>query len=249
MDSYSNTLVKLAQKPKHRGAYFMEDAKEKNMALVESKYKDIKLYILVRPEDDIIYSTKFFAYGGTLSLAIGEKLCQLIENKKVDELSLSPEVVAKELDYPTANLSQPVTELINAIIKNYPPSKAIALATQKIKINKKLDLKSLSEKEREWVDKPIAEKIKSIESLLDAQVRPGLNMDGGDITILGIEDHYKLKVRWEGACGGCSSSMGATLSFIEDKLRKNIFECLEIIADNTEIERQQTSPFASSQSF
>jgi NifU-like protein len=48
-------------------------------------------------------------------------------------------------------------------------------------------------------------------------------MDGGDLQVLDIEDGKKLTVRYEGACGSCGSSVGATLAFIEDTLRRQLF--------------------------
>jgi Fe-S cluster biogenesis protein NfuA len=36
------------------------------------------------------------------------------------------------------------------------------------------------------------------------EIRPFLNSDGGDITLISIEDDKHVKVRLEGACTSCS---------------------------------------------
>ncbi|RZJ73725.1 MAG: NifU family protein, partial [Flavobacterium sp.] len=42
-----------------------------------------------------------------------------------------------------------------------------------------------------------------IERALD-EIRPFLESDGGNISLIGIEDDKHVKVRLEGACVGCS---------------------------------------------
>ncbi len=244
--AYSQKILDLASAPKHRGAYFHEDAKDKNMALVEGKYRDLKVYWLVNPETDTVFSAKFFAYGGTLSLAIGEAICTLVEGHNFTDPGVfsiqdienflrdtpdTPALAEEKEDTFTA-----VIEILKETRRNYPDAKNVAVATQKaseIK-NDPRDFSSLDEAGKKWLDTPKEEQLKKIEEVLTKDIRPGLNMDGGDITVLDLEEGYKLKVNWEGACGGCSSSAGATLSYLEDKLRKELFEGLKVESDSAQ---------------
>ena len=73
-EKFSEKFEAAAKSPKNRGAYYQEEATEKGMALVEAKFKDMKLYWLVDTGEDRVYSAKFFAYGGKVSVAIGETL-------------------------------------------------------------------------------------------------------------------------------------------------------------------------------
>lgn len=57
-----------------------------------------------------------------------------------------------------------------------------------------------------------------IEEILDRTVRPGLQADGGDIEALEFVDN-RLKILYQGACGGCPSSMMGTLDAIQSILR------------------------------
>jgi Fe-S cluster biogenesis protein NfuA len=63
------------------------------------------------------------------------------------------------------------------------------------------------------------EKLDAIRQLLDERVRPYLQGDGGDLYVLGLEDHV-LKVHYQGACGSCPSSISGTLAGIEGLVRE-----------------------------
>jgi Fe-S cluster biogenesis protein NfuA len=71
-------------------------------------------------------------------------------------------------------------------------------------------------------------KLEQINELLDEEVRPFLQGDGGDLYVVGIEGHT-LKVHYQGACGTCPSSISGTLAGIEG-LVKRIDPEMEVIA-------------------
>ena len=72
------------------------------------------------------------------------------------------------------------------------------------------DLSNLSDADKARVEK--------INAILDEQVRPYLQGDGGDLYVVGI-DGNKLMVHYQGACGTCPSSISGTLAGIEGLLR------------------------------
>jgi Fe-S cluster biogenesis protein NfuA len=72
------------------------------------------------------------------------------------------------------------------------------------------------------------EKLAAIRQLLDEQVRPYLQGDGGDLHILGLEDNV-LRVHYQGACGSCPSSISGTLAGIEGLVRQ-LDPDIEVIA-------------------
>jgi Fe-S cluster biogenesis protein NfuA len=67
-----------------------------------------------------------------------------------------------------------------------------------------------------------------INGLLDEQIRPYLQGDGGDLYVLGLEGN-KLTVHYQGACGSCPSSISGTLVSIEN-LVKTIEPDIEVVA-------------------
>ena len=72
------------------------------------------------------------------------------------------------------------------------------------------------------------ERVARINDILDEQVRPYLQGDGGDLYVVGLEGN-KLKVHYQGACGSCPSSISGTLTGIEN-LVKQIEPDIEVVA-------------------
>lgn len=72
-------------------------------------------------------------------------------------------------------------------------------------------------------------RLAEINSILDDRIRPYLAGDGGWLEIVALEEHT-LKIRYEGACGTCPSSLTGTLMAIENILRNEIDPELEVIA-------------------
>jgi Fe-S cluster biogenesis protein NfuA len=59
----------------------------------------------------------------------------------------------------------------------------------------------------------------NIEKALE-EIRPFLNSDGGDITLISIEDNKHVKVRLEGACNSCSVSQMTMRAGVETTIKK-----------------------------
>jgi NifU-like protein len=240
---FSKKIESLAASPRHRGAFFTEDATAKDLALVTAKYKDIKVYWLVDPQSDLIYDAKFFSYGGPVSMAMGEILSSLVRGMKVDTACETPieeiEILLRDTEGPDANkpaTAQPMDVafanlpmLLATARESYPSAKALALASLQLKQSTsgirpdRASYESLTEADNAWLARPKEEQLEQIELVLNNDIRPGLNMDGGDLQVLDLEEGRKLSVRYEGACGSCGSSVGATLSFIEDTMRRQLF--------------------------
>lgn len=57
-----------------------------------------------------------------------------------------------------------------------------------------------------------------IDAIINQNVRPYLQMDGGDLHLVGLEGNV-LRIHYQGACGSCPSSAMGTLKAIENLLR------------------------------
>ncbi len=224
---------------KHRGAYYQEDASEKGMALLEAKFKDTKLYWLVDLKEDRIFSARFFAYGGKVSLVIGETLCTMVEGLTVDEACslLKTDVEAKLRDEPEVpavpeskmKAFDTVEELLKTAKEQYPSAKGVAIASASID---KADFQSTTELNlaaQAWMGLTKDEQKEQIEIVLDEHIRPALMNDGGNVQVLDVTDGEKVLVQYQGACGSCGSSLGATLSFMESTLRKHIYNDINVV--------------------
>lgn len=85
------------------------------------------------------------------------------------------------------------------------------------------DFESIEEKKsKEKPDRShlSAERV-AIEEILDRTIRPGLQSDGGDIEVVDFKEN-EVKIMYQGACGGCPSSMMGTLEAIQSILRNEL---------------------------
>lgn len=245
-ETYSRKFEETAAQPKHRGAYYKEDALEKGMALVQAKFKDIKLCWLVDVREDRVYSARFFAYGGKVSLGIGETLCSMAEGLTVQEAcSLLGDDMERALrdDAETPAVPQAkraafdvAGELLKIVENEYPAAKATAQAAAAIKdngpSNQPPSFAELSLVEQAWLGLSKEEQIDQIDIVLDEKIRPALINDGGNVDIVDVVEGRKVLIEYQGACGSCGSSIGGTLSFIEQTLRNHVFKDL-VVTPNT----------------
>lgn len=72
-------------------------------------------------------------------------------------------------------------------------------------------------------------KLAQIEELLDDRIRPYLAGDGGWLEVLELADNT-LKIRYEGACGSCPSSLTGTLMAIENMIREEVDPDITVVA-------------------
>ena len=68
----------------------------------------------------------------------------------------------------------------------------------------------------------------SIEKALD-EIRPFLQSDGGDISLISIDNDNSVKVKLEGACVGCSVNQMTLKSGVEMTIKKYAPQIEEVI--------------------
>ncbi|MCR9263937.1 MAG: NifU family protein [Flavobacteriaceae bacterium] len=74
-----------------------------------------------------------------------------------------------------------------------------------------------------------SEEIKTnVEKALD-EIRPFLQSDGGDITLISIDNDSSVKVRLEGNCIGCSVNQMTLKSGVEMTIKKYAPQIEEVI--------------------
>lgn len=78
--------------------------------------------------------------------------------------------------------------------------------------------------------KELSPELQEIEEILDRTIRPGLQADGGDLTVTDYE-HPELYIAFEGACGSCPSSLMGTLQAIQGILQNEFHEDIQVIPE------------------
>jgi Fe-S cluster biogenesis protein NfuA len=60
------------------------------------------------------------------------------------------------------------------------------------------------------------------------EVRPALQMDGGDVELVGV-DAGIVRVRLLGACGGCPMATMTLVGFVEERLKSRVPEIRQVV--------------------
>jgi Fe-S cluster biogenesis protein NfuA len=82
----------------------------------------------------------------------------------------------------------------------------------------------------------------SVSSLLETDIAPVLAQDGGGLELLSVEvhatprmgrpdyQHYRVTIRYQGACGSCASSTSGTLEAIENFLVEMVHDDIVVVS-------------------
>ncbi len=69
-----------------------------------------------------------------------------------------------------------------------------------------------------------------VKEIIEKEIRPALQMDGGDIEFLGLDDEGTVKVRLLGACGACPFSVMTLKMGVEQSLKNMVPGIKQVIA-------------------
>lgn len=78
----------------------------------------------------------------------------------------------------------------------------------------------------------LVQKIKAVESILEAYIRPTLKADGGDVELIDIKESegtFEVLIKYQGECMSCSMNTTTTLAGIEDMLKFKLKAPLKVI--------------------
>ena len=68
---------------------------------------------------------------------------------------------------------------------------------------------------------PMMRKPLFVEAVMEESIRPALANDGGGLEVIEVDGPI-VRIRYQGACGGCPSSTGGTLRVIENHLKSQL---------------------------
>jgi len=68
----------------------------------------------------------------------------------------------------------------------------------------------------------------NVENALE-EIRPFLKSDGGDVTLISIEDGKKVNIRFEGACTSCTVNQMTLKSGVEMTIKKHAPQIEEVV--------------------
>jgi len=62
------------------------------------------------------------------------------------------------------------------------------------------------------------------------RLRPAIQSDGGDVELVGVDEHGVVSVRLSGACVGCPSSESTLTTGIERNLKQLVPEVTSVVS-------------------
>ncbi|MBQ9971375.1 MAG: Fe-S cluster assembly protein NifU [Elusimicrobiaceae bacterium] len=81
--------------------------------------------------------------------------------------------------------------------------------------------------EKTFSQMTIVEKIKAVETVLEEEIRPRLNMDGGSAELVDLAGNT-VKIRLMGMCSGCVNAQATLKNFIEKTLKEKLDESISV---------------------
>lgn len=85
---------------------------------------------------------------------------------------------------------------------------------------------------KEFGSMSLVQKIKTVESVLDANIRPMLMMDGGNLELLDIKEdgeNIDIYIRYMGACSTCATGSTGTLYAIDSVLKEKLDKRIRVL--------------------
>jgi NifU-like protein len=236
---FSKKMADKIVRPRNVGIFKPQDAEERGMRCVIGRAglvvdgNAVALYWLVDKEDGIIVDTKFQVFGGAALIAAAESACELVIGKNYDQAKrIGAELIDKQLRDKPENpaFPQETITLLNLVLEAIDDAaekcEGIPLASTYVSPVPQ------TEEGREypgWSSLSQAQKLAVIEQVINDDVRPYIELDEGGIEVQALLNDKEVIIAYQGACTTCFSSIGATLSTIQQIIQTKIHPDLVVV--------------------
>lgn len=242
---YSKKLMAKIENPRSAGVFTKEDAEERDMRLavgIDGSIENgnmIQFYWLVDKEDGVIVDVKFQAFGQTALIGAAEAAASLLIGKNYDQaLRITADLIDKEVrdkesepafpkeTYPHLNL------VLGAIENASEKCTDLPLADTYVAPPVPTDIGEIVEGGYPgWIELPLKKKLAVVEEVLDRDIRPYIALDAGGVEVINLLNDREVIITYQGSCTSCYSSVGTTLSYIQQVLRAKVFPEIVVIPD------------------
>lgn len=198
------------------------------------------LYWLVDPLDGGIVDSRYQLIGPTALVAAAEGVCEWVVGKRYDAAS---EITAEHIERalrdtkiaPTAFPNE-CSHYLNLAVDAVLNACQICAETIDLpQLPRQTPLPEWSGQQSthtavaDWLNLKKADQLGHIQRVLDEQIRPYIALDEGGVDVLDLVAGKELIISYQGACVGCHSATGATLSSIQSILRSQVFSEITVI--------------------
>lgn len=242
---YSKKLASKIDNPRCVGFFTPEESEARDMKLVEGSEGTIadgnmiRMYWLVDKDDGIIVDAKYQIYGQSALIGAAEAACELLVGKNYDQAKrISADLIDKQLrdrseesafpkeTFPHLNLVLGAIEACAEQCTDIPFADTYVAPPVPTDIGEVLPGGYPG-----WKELTLKQKISLIEQVLDQDIRPYIALDAGGVTVLNLIEDKELVISYQGSCTTCYSSIGTTLSYIQQVLRAKVHPDLLVVPD------------------
>ncbi len=242
---YSKKLISKIDRLRSAGAFALEEAVARDVRLAEgydgsiAEGNYVHLYWLVDKDDGVIIDARYKMYGQSALIGAAEAACELLIGKNYEQARrMTADLIDRQLrdktDQPAfpreaflhLNLVLGAIEMAADTCLDLPV--ATAYAAPPVPFG---DAGAVAGGYPGWIDLPLKKKIAVIEEVLDQDVRPYIALDAGGVHVVNLIDDKEVIVTYSGSCTSCYSSVGTTLSYIQQTLRNKVHAGLNVIPD------------------
>jgi len=240
---YSKKLRERILNPRNSGNFAADEAKERGMRLAvgfDGSIQDgnaVTLYWLVDPDDGIIVDSRFQVYGQSALIGAADATCEVLIGKNYEQARrLGAELIDREVrdkgDVPAFpwETAPHLNLVIGAIEEAADQCADIPVANTYEAPPAPGPGEVLEGGYPGWETLSESQKSQVIEEVLDHEIRPYIALDGGGVDVVKVEDP-KVMIAYQGNCTSCMSSVGATLSYIQQTLRNRVHPDIVVIPE------------------
>ncbi len=218
---YNRKVWERFEHPQNRGVLVAKGGMPCVLGNSETKGIKVVLFALVDETDGIIADAKFQAIAPPLYLAALDVVCDLMLRKNYEQARrISPQLILKSLDVDCdlKLILNALEELCGACEKqNLPKTVVTPIAKKEGVIT------------HDWSTLTHKEKLGLIENVIQEDVRPYIEMDEGGIEVLDLLNDRELIISYQGACTSCFSSIGSTLSSIQEIIQQKVHPEITVV--------------------
>lgn len=188
-------------------------------------------FLLVDEKDGIVVDAKYQLFGDSCLIAVAEAAAELVVGKNYAQVGrLKAELIEKSLEVELSLISTHINLVLEALDEAVSACSSIPLAQDATPFS------SLEEGKvfEGWLELKKEEKLKLIEEVLDAKVRPYIELDAGGVKVMDLVEN-ELIISYEGNCTSCYSSVGSTLFSIQDVLQKSLHPSIVVVPNLDEL--------------
>jgi NifU-like protein len=242
---YSKKLIAKIEKPYNVGSFDPENSEERGMRLVVGTEGDIEdgnivsLFWLVDKEDGTIVDVKFQVHGQSALIGAAEVVCDLLVGKNYDQAKrIGADLIDKQVrdksDEPAfpPETAPHLNLILEAIDQAAGKCSDLPLSTTYFAPPAPAHFGEIREGGYPgWETFSKKEKMALIEEVLKDEIRPYIALDGGGVEVLDLVNDKEIIIAYQGNCTSCYSSIGATLSYIQQVFKAKVHPDLTVVPD------------------